>query len=251
MKSFKVFTFIILGLSLAACSSSTNDTEKQEKDSDTADMKLNKYDVSYALGYNIGDVMSNADKNLYLEEFFKGVEDAFHKSGSPRMGEEDVRKLLMMYNFEMSKIQQARNDKLKTENVQKGQDFITSYENQPGVKKHPSGILYKVIEEGTGPKPGQNDRVIVEYTGKKVDGEIFFTTKKHGNPANFTVANVIRGWMIALQQMPVGSTWEIVVPPELAYGEQGISGGIGPMETLIFEMHLVRIQDDEKDNSAE
>lgn len=240
MKKFRILQFLLCGILATACNGQP-EKEKEEKDANPSEMKLNKKDVSYALGYNIGDVLSKTDENLNTDDLIKGFLDAFSKADSPRMNEVEIKNTLMMYNFEMSKQMEEKLQKAKLENVQKGQAFVADYEKESGVMKDESGLYYKVIEKGNGPIPTAQDTVLVDYTGKKIDGEVFFSTSSQGQPAQFTVENVIKGWVTALQKMPVGSTWEIVIPPELGYGDQGVSDVIAPGETLIFELTLKEI----------
>ena len=106
----------------------------------------------------------------------------------------------------------------------------------------PSGLQYKILKEGTGKKPALDDTVVCQYRGTLVDGTEFDSSYKRGQPATFPVKGVIKGWTEALQLMPVGSKWQLFIPPELAYGETGAGGTIGPNATLIFEVELVSIQ---------
>ena len=124
-------------------------------------------------------------------------------------------------------------------NRQKGQAFLSTNKSKAGVVTLPDGLQYKVITKGKGNKPGANDVVTVEYTGKLINGTVFDSSSQHGGTANFPVGQVIPGWTEALQLMPVGSTWEIYVPENLAYGDQGAAPAIGPNETLIFEIKLL------------
>lgn len=232
-------------LLLSGCSGTAEHKEDNQK-SVNSEASSEKSDVSYALGYNVGDVLNKTDPTLSLTDLIKGIQDAYTKSSSPRMDEAEIKKTLMLYNVELSKAMMEKQESQREENLKKGAAFIEEYAKKSGVKKDPSGLYYKVIKKGNGPIPKKEDVVIVEYTGKKLDGKEFFSTKEQGQPAQFAVANVIKGWSIALQEMPVGSTWEIIVPPELAYGDRGAADVIGPGETLQFEIQLVKIQDKEK-----
>ena len=105
-----------------------------------------------------------------------------------------------------------------------------------------SGLQYKIIKNGSGNRPTKEDMVTVEYTGRLLDGKVFDSTEKSGKPATFKLSQVIPGWIEALQLMPAGSTWEIYVPPALAYGDRNVGGPIGPNETLIFNIHLISVK---------
>ncbi len=152
----------------------------------------------------------------------------------------------MAFSTEMRAKQQASQPKVpaasgnSAENKKKGAEFLTANKAKPGVQTLPDGLQYKVLKDGTGPMPGPTDKVSVNYTGTLVDGTVFDSSK--GTPVSFGVNQVIKGWTEALQKMKVGSKWQIVIPSELAYGENGTPGGpIGPDSTLIFEVELLAI----------
>ena len=126
-------------------------------------------------------------------------------------------------------------------NLQTGEVFLTKNKNQPGVKTLPDGLQYKIIKQGNGAYPTINDTVTVNYEGRLIDGTIFDSSFKRGQPATFPLTNVIPGWQEALQKMPVGSTWEIFIPTQLAYGSRGAGNMVGPNETLIFKVQLLKI----------
>lgn len=121
----------------------------------------------------------------------------------------------------------------------KGEAFLSANKTKPGVVTLPDGLQYKVLVAGKGAKPSLSDIVVVNYAGRLIDGTEFDSSYKRGEPANFPVGAVIPGWVEALQLMPVGSKWEIYIPSNLAYGEQGAPPAIGPDETLIFTVELL------------
>jgi len=123
-----------------------------------------------------------------------------------------------------------------------GQEFLSANKNKPGVKTLQDGLQYKVLTMGAGEKPSSSDIVQVDYAGTLIDGTEFDSSYKRGQPATFPVSGVIPGWTEALQLMSVGSTWELYIPADLAYGEQGAPPSIGPNEMLIFKVHLIGIQ---------
>lgn len=122
-----------------------------------------------------------------------------------------------------------------------GQAFLETNKTKPGVVTLPDGLQYKIIKEGKGPKPSATDTVTVNYKGTLTDGTEFDSSYKRGQPASFPVNAVIAGWTEALQKMPVGSTWELYIPADLAYGTNGAPPVIGPNETLIFQVELLGI----------
>lgn len=122
-----------------------------------------------------------------------------------------------------------------------GEAFLAANKSKPGVVTLADGLQYKVIKEGTGPKPTASDTVTVNYSGTLVNGTEFDSSYKRGQPASFPVNGVIPGWTEALQLMKVGSTWELYIPASLAYGDNGVPPVIGPNETLIFKVELLSI----------
>lgn len=126
--------------------------------------------------------------------------------------------------------------------LSKGDAFLEANKHKPGVITLPDGLQYKVITNGTGPKPTLSDMVTVHYAGTLVDGKEFDSSYKRGQPATFPVSGVIAGWTEALQLMPSGSTWELYIPASLAYGEQGMPPVIGPNEVLIFKVNLIDVK---------
>lgn len=120
--------------------------------------------------------------------------------------------------------------------------FLIANKNKPGVKTLPSGLQYKVIVDGKGAMPTDNDLVTVNYEGKLVDGTVFDSSYKRGQPATFPVMGVIPGWTEALKLMKEGSKWELYIPASLAYGEQGAPPAIGSNKTLIFVVELLKVK---------
>jgi FKBP-type peptidyl-prolyl cis-trans isomerase FklB len=127
-------------------------------------------------------------------------------------------------------------------NKQQGLAFLEANKAKGGVVVLPNGLQYKVLQEGTGPKPAATDQVVCNYRGTLLDGTEFDSSYKRGQPATFPVSGVIKGWTEALQLMPVGSKWQLFIPADLAYGEHGAGAQIGPNATLIFEVELLSIK---------
>ena len=136
-------------------------------------------------------------------------------------------------------------------NKTEGEAFLAANKAKEGVVTLPSGLQYKILTAGTGPKPTASDSVVCNYRGTLIDGTEFDSSYKRGKPVTFGVGQVIKGWTEALQLMPVGSKWQLFIPSSLAYGEGGEPrGGIGPNATLIFEVELLSIQDKNKDDKT-
>jgi len=147
------------------------------------------------------------------------------------------------FRAEMMKKQQAKATEASDTNKQVGQKFLAANKAKEGVVTLPSGLQYKIIKQGDGPKPTASDTVVTNYRGTLIDGTEFDSSYKRGEPATFPVGQVIKGWTEALQLMPVGSKWQLYIPSDLAYGERSPGGEIGPNSTLIFDIELLSIQD--------
>jgi FKBP-type peptidyl-prolyl cis-trans isomerase FklB len=138
------------------------------------------------------------------------------------------------------KLFQVKNEKAAA-NLKAGQDFLEANRRRPGVTTLPSGLQYEVIQEGKGQKPGAASKVTCHYHGTLIDGTVFDSSVKRGQPASFPLNMVIKGWTEGLQLMPVGSKWRFFIPPDLGYGNRQVSAEIGPNSTLIFEVELIGV----------
>jgi FKBP-type peptidyl-prolyl cis-trans isomerase len=142
-------------------------------------------------------------------------------------------------------MQAAQKQKMEAEavaNASAGAKFLAEVAAREGVTKTASGLLYEVIEAGTGATPSASDKVTVHYRGTLIDGSVFDSSYDRGQPATFGVGQVIKGWTEALQLMPTGSKWKLYIPAELAYGERGAPPRIGPGAVLIFDVELISIE---------
>jgi FKBP-type peptidyl-prolyl cis-trans isomerase FklB len=138
------------------------------------------------------------------------------------------------------KLFQMKNEKASA-NLKAGQDFLEANRQKPGMITLPSGLQYEVITEGHGIKPLARDKVTCHYHGTLIDGTVFDSSVKRGQPATFPLNMVIKGWTEGLQLMAVGSKWRFFIPPQLAYGERQTGAHIGPNSTLIFEVELLSV----------
>lgn len=195
--------------------------------------------VSYAIGVDLGKNFKKQNIEINPELLAQGFKDA---SGKPLMADEQMKDVLMKFQKDLMAKRTAEFTKQSEANKAKGDAFLKDNKAKEGVVSLASGLQYKIIKEGTGTKPTKDDTVTVEYTGKLIDGQVFDSTEKTGKPATFKVSQVIPGWTEALQLMPAGSTWEVYVPADLAYGPRSVGGPIGPNETLIFNIHLVSVK---------
>ena len=214
-------------------------------------LKTDEEKFSYALGMRMGANFKKQGVTVNPAILERGVKDAM-AGGKTLLTEEQAQTALMQVQNDLRKKQQEKMQAEGAENKKQGEAFLAENKTKEGVKTLPSGLEYKIIKEGTGPKPTASDTVECNYRGTLIDGKEFDSSAKHGGPATFPVSGVIKGWTEALQMMPVGSKWELFIPPDLAYGERGAGPDIGPDSTLIFEVELVNIKQPEKtgQNSA-
>ena len=138
------------------------------------------------------------------------------------------------------KLFEMKNQKSEA-NLKAGQNFLEENGKRPGVVVLASGLQYEIITEGTGPKPTAKDKVTCHYHGTLIDGTVFDSSVRRGQPATFPLNMVIKGWTEGLQLMTVGSKWRFFIPPQLAYGDRQVSAQIGPNSTLIFDVELLGI----------
>lgn len=171
----------------------------------------------------------------------QGLKDAL-AGGKTQMTDEEARTTLTQLQEELRKKQEAKMQQAGEENKKEGDAFLAANKTREGVVSLPSGLQYKILKAGTGPKPTATDSVVCNYRGTLIEGKEFDSSYKRGEPATFPVNGVIKGWMEALQLMPVGSKWQLFVPSDLAYGPRGAGADIGPNATLIFEVELLSIQ---------
>jgi len=209
-------------------------------------LTTDKDKASYAIGMNIGkglkDNLKKDSVDVNNDILVRGMKDAL-TGAKPALTDEEAQTVLTALQTNLRKHAQEVRDAEATKNSKVGEEFLATNKSKPGVVTLPSGLQYKVITEGSGPKPTTTDVVVCNYKGTLVDGTEFDSSYKRGKPATFPVGQVIKGWTEALQLMPVGSKWELAIPPSLAYGDRGTQGGpIGPNATLLFEVELLSIQ---------
>jgi len=200
--------------------------------------------ISYAVGMSIASSIRRQPVDVNPDVLAQGLKDAFE--GKAKMTEEESRAALMQLQTELQAKAAEKAKAAEEANKKEGDAFLAANKSKEGVKTLPSGLQYKVIKEGTGPKPSASDTVTCNYRGTLINGTEFDSSYKRGQPASFPVSGVIKGWTEALQLMPVGSKWALYIPPDLAYGARGAGGDIGPNATLLFEVELLSIQGKEK-----
>ena len=200
-----------------------------------------KQKASYAIGLNIGKNMKKDSVDVDTEILARGIRDALANS-KPLLTDDEVKAALVELQAEVRKHQQEEYQAAAAKNQKDGEAFLLANKTKEGVVVLPSGLQYKVLQQGTGPKPAETDTVVCNYRGTLLNNTEFDSSSKHGGPATFAVNQVIKGWTEALQLMPVGSKWELYVPPDLAYGPRAAGPDIGPNSTLVFDVELLSIQ---------
>ena len=211
------------------------------------DSKLDtqKDKVSYIIGQNIGRSFQQQGLDgdvIDMDKLRLGVEDVL-SGAEPKLTEEQMAEIMTAFQQEMMTRADSLNKVKGETNKKTGDEFLAKNAKEAGVTVLPSGLQYKVITMGTGPKPELTSIVSVNYKGTLIDGKEFDSSYKRGQPATFPVNGVIAGWTEALQLMPVGSKWMLYIPSNLAYGEQAAGPDIGPNSTLIFEVELLSINE--------
>jgi FKBP-type peptidyl-prolyl cis-trans isomerase FklB len=205
-------------------------------------LKTQKEKASYAIGLNIGKSMHKDSVDVDPAIVLRGMKDGL-AGNKPLLTDDEARATMVALQADLRKKQEEKMLVQGETNKKEGETFLAENKTKEGIVTLPSGLQYKILKEGTGPKPTAADTVVCQYKGALLDNTEFDSSYKRGQPATFPVSGVIKGWTEALQLMPVGSKWELFVPSELAYGARGgPGGGIGPNATLVFEVELMSIQ---------
>ena len=238
----KYIVLLVIFVGLNGCENPNHSAENKMQDL-PLDNQTKK--ISYLMGLDNGSSILAMQIEFDEEAFRLGLEDAL-AARDPRLSQEDISTTVAEFEKEMKIKQeelQASQQKMLTEqaeaNAKKGADFMETNSSQTDVITTQSGLQYRILVEGTGSKPTTDDTVEVHYEGRLIDGVIFDSSIQRGEPARFGVTQVIPGWTEALLLMSEGSKWELVIPPELAYGPGG-TGPIPPNATLIFEVELLK-----------
>jgi FKBP-type peptidyl-prolyl cis-trans isomerase FklB len=222
-------------------------------------LKTQKDKTSYAVGMNVGKGLAGQlhQQSVEVDQaiLLRGLKDAF-TGGKMLLTDDEAKAVLMQLQTEVRARQQEKmkvdQEKMKAaaeENKKAGAEFLEANKSKEGVVSLPSGLQYKILTEGAGPKPAATDTVLCNYRGTLVNGTEFDSSYKRGQPLPIQINGVIKGWTEALQLMPVGSKWQLFISSDLGYGDGGRPPVIGPGETLIFEVELLSIQG--KDKPAE
>lgn len=226
-------------MTIAVAAALTIACNAQPQGMSNVELKTKKDSASYALGSNIGSSLQQQGADIDVDLLAAGMKDAM--AGESKFTQEQIQQVLMAFQEDNMKRQAEMRAEQGVEAAKKADAFLEANKAKEGVMTTPSGLQYKVIKEGSGPKPTAEDQVKVHYTGTLIDGTKFDSSVDRGEPATFGLGQVIPGWTEGLQLMNVGSKYMLYLPPALGYGSQGAGGMIGPNEALIFEVELLEI----------
>jgi FKBP-type peptidyl-prolyl cis-trans isomerase FklB len=208
---------------------------------DVPALKSDKDRLSYALGMDLGKQLREKKVQVDPDLFGRGLADAL--SGNKLLlTDEEARKLVTALQDEMQKREFAKVLQEAEKNKKEGEAFLAANKAKDGVVALESGLQYKILKAGSGRKPTAADTVTCHYRGARLDGTEFDSSYSRGTPMTFAIKDIIKGWSEALQLMPVGSKWQLFVPPQLAYGSRGAGRDIGPNATLVFEVELIAVK---------
>ena len=197
--------------------------------------------ISYALGLSMGNnFKASGIEKIDFQDFADGVAAVFNGL-APKMSYDEAKAEIQKFFGEMEARQKEAASKMAEVNSKAGEAFLAENGKRMEVRTTPSGLQYEVLTDGDGPQPSADDQVEVHYTGKFIDGTVFDSSVDRGQPATFGVTQVIPGWVEALQLMKAGSKWRLFIPSALAYGPNGVPGTIGPNQTLIFDVELIKV----------
>jgi FKBP-type peptidyl-prolyl cis-trans isomerase FklB len=227
-------TLILATATLAACG--------QSQDSGITSLEDEKQTASYAIGYRTGEQMEGRADDLHLEAFIAGLRAGATGDSNPLIAEDEMDDALMAYQQQQYEKMQSEMASRGADNRKAGDQFRAENAERGEVTTLESGLQYEVLASGDGgPNPTIDDTVRAHYHGTLVYGSVFDSSVERDEPAVFPLAHVIEGWQEALQMMSVGDKWRIVIPPEMAYGDQEAGGRIPPGSTLIFDVELLEI----------
>jgi FKBP-type peptidyl-prolyl cis-trans isomerase len=215
---------------------------KSTKSESKIEFKTMMDSTSYMLGASTGNQVKNSKIDMNFEAFFQGMKDA--ATGSALLlTEAQMSSLMQRFQIIMQEKQKEMMTAMVEKNKKDGEAFLAANKKKEGVVTTASGLQYKIITKGTGKIPTAQDTVVAHYKGTLIDGKEFDNSFKRNEPITISVATgIIKGWTEALQMMPVGSKWEIFIPSDLAYGDQGYERIIPPASVLVFEMELISIK---------
>ena len=236
----KLLIALALTTGLAGCNQQAG---KQAANEGPMALETEQQRISYGMGLGLGERIQRENFGVDVVAFAEGMRHGMGE-GEPLMTPDQIQQEMMAFQQKQMERQQAEMEQKAAANKAAGDAFLAENSQKEGVVTLDSGLQYKVVSAGEGPKPAADDVVEVHYRGTLIDGTEFDSSYSRDSTVTFPVNGVISGWTEALQLMPVGSKWELYIPSDLAYGPGGTGGGpIGPNETLVFEVELIAIKD--------
>ncbi|CAH0274583.1 FKBP-type peptidyl-prolyl cis-trans isomerase [Erwinia aphidicola] len=241
-------------LAMAADAAQAKPAAAPQQAPKNAAFKNDDQQSAYALGASLGRYMENSLKEqeklgitLDKTQLIAGVQDAF--AGKSKLSDQEIEQTLQSFEGRVKGAAQAKMEKDATENASKGDAYAAKFAKEKGVKKTESGLLYQVEKEGTGSAPTDSDTVVVNYKGTLIDGTEFDNSYTRGEPLSFRLDGVIPGWTEGLKHVKKGGKIKLVIPPNLAYGKNGVPG-IPANSTLVFDVELLDIKAAAKADAA-
>ena len=241
MKKYALPLALAAVVTLQACNQQAGDSAAPAPSAPAAaQLDTTEQRLSYGIAYTLGQRMKADEVPMDVDAFAAGLRDAL-TGAEPRLTEEEIGAEMQAYQEQAAAEQQAAQAALAEANEAAAVAFLAENATREGVVVTDSGLQYEIIEAGDGPIPGPDDTVEVHYSGTLIDGTEFDSSYTRGETVTFGVGQVIPGWTEALQLMPVGSKWKLVIPPELGYGAGGAGQVIGPNAALVFDVELISI----------
>ncbi|MHB8770474.1 MAG: FKBP-type peptidyl-prolyl cis-trans isomerase N-terminal domain-containing protein [Syntrophales bacterium] len=230
----KLKAMMALGILLVAVSAIAAEAEYEA-------FKTYEEKVSYGLGVDLARTLKRTGVSFDGDILLRGIRDEL-TGGKLLMSEKELRAIMSTHHGEMERKQEEARKAVAEENRQMGEAFLAENRTQEGVVSLASGLQYKILRQGSGRKPTEADTIECHYRGLLVNGTEFHSTYRSGQPATFKVQGLIPGWAEAVKLMPLGSKWQLFIPPELAYGERGSARHVGPNTTIVLELELLGIK---------
>ncbi len=203
------------------------------------DAAQERSNLSYSIGYDIGLNLRRQDLDLDLEQVLKAIRDT-HNQVDPSVAPEEMSRLLTALNERLKQERLEEFQALAEQNQTRSNEYLANNRSKDGIVALPSGVQYRVIESGEGNRPGPSETVTVHYRGSRMDGLEFDSSFARGKPETFQVDKVLQGWQEVLPLMREGATWQVFVPPEMAFGLRG-QPPVGPNEAVTFDLKLLQI----------
>jgi len=219
-----VSALILAGLASSALSAEIDTPEKK---------------FSYVLGIQFGQQLKNEGIMVDAAAFAAGIDDVL-RGNAPKMSMQEMQAALQAGKNKLIMEKQAEAQAA----MEVGKAFLEKNKKQKGVVVLPSGLQYIELKAGKGNSPGAESKVTVHYRGALIDGTVFDSSYKRGEPTSFSLDGVIPGFREAISMMKPGAKWKVFIPPDLGYGPNGAGGAIGPNETLIFEIELLSVEEE-------